>query len=287
MTTADALTYYTEPRPFTDPGAHRDSLHTLPSDIPALLEALHGLLIHEHLTWAYGVEHRPEHNRAANLRHAEDLLALLLADGRPLTEPREPGERLGGTCRDFTVLAVAALRAYGLPARARCGFGTYFAVPTNEDHWGAGHWNAEHGRWVLVDAQVDNRQRELFGTDIDVTNVPRNQFIVAGEAWRRCRAGEDDANRYGLTITQEFGAWWIAANLIRDVAALSNIEMLPWDIWGAIPEPEHTIGPDLSELLDRLATLTADPATAADTRPLYRDDRLRVPDTVRNANPGA
>ncbi|MBE1875491.1 transglutaminase-like domain-containing protein [Myceligenerans pegani] len=286
MTTTDALAYYTEPGPFTDPGPHRDSVRDLRRDIPGLLDTLHGLLIHEHLTRAYDVEHRPDHNETANLRHAEDLLARLLADGRPLTEPREPDERLGGTCRDFTILAVTALRVHGIPARARCGFGAYFPVPSNEDHWVAEYWNDGEGRWVLVDAQIDDRQRELFNTDIDVTDVPRDQFVVAGDAWLRCRAGEDDADRYGLTVTQEFGAWWIAANLIRDTAALSNVEMLPWDVWGAIPEPEDTIGPDLTDLLDRLAALTADPTTAAEARRLYDDARLRVPTTVRNANRG-
>ncbi|MQM25918.1 transglutaminase-like domain-containing protein [Glycomyces albidus] len=286
VTAADDLAYYTEPGPFTDAGAHLDALRELPKDVPALLDALHGLLIHQHLTWAYEVEHRSEHGETANLRRAEALLGRLLADGRPLTEAREAGERVGGTCRDFTVLAVAALRAHGVPARARCGFGAYFGVPAMEDHWAAEYWNAEEQRWILADAQIDARQRELFGTEIDVTDVPRDQFIVAGDAWRRCRSGEDDPNRYGLTAVDEFGDWWIAANLIRDVAALSNMEMLPWDVWGAMPEPEDTIGPDLVELLDRLAALTADPEQAAETRGLYEDERLQVPATVRNASLG-
>ena len=282
MTAADDLAYYIEPGPFTDPGAHRDALRELPRDVPALLDALHGLLIHKHLTWAYGVEQRPEHEETSNFRRAEDFLGRLLADGRPLAEPREASERVGVTCRDFTVLAVAALRTHGIPARARCGFGAYFGVPTNEDHWVAEYWNAEEQRWILTDAQVDDRQRELFGAKIDVTDVPRDQFIVAGDAWRRCRVGEDDPNRYGLSITDEFGDWWIAANLIRDVAALSNMEMLPWDVWGAMPEPEDTIGPDLIDLLDRLAALTADPEQAAETRSLYADERIEVPATVHN-----
>lgn len=278
--------HYLRPGPFTDPGPHREALLALPDDLPALLDALHGLLIHEHLTWAYGVEHRPEHSETSNLRHAEDLLGRLLTDGRPLTEPRDADRRLGGTCRHFTLLTVAALRAKGVPARARCGFGAYFKPGVFEDHWVAEYWNAGEGRWVLVDAQIDGRQRELFGTGIDTTDVPRDEFIVAGDAWRRCRAGEDDANRYGLSVAGESGAWWIASNLIRDTAALSDLEMLPWDDWGAMPGPEDAIGPDLTELLDRLAALTADPETAAETRELYDHDSLRVPANVRNASRG-
>lgn len=287
MTTAETLAYYTGAGAFTGAGDHVEALRALPDDIPGLLGALHGLLIHEHLTWAYGVEHRPEHNETANLRAVEPLLGGLLARGGPLTEAREPAERLAGTCRHFTVLTVAALRAHGVPARARCGFGTYFTATTGEDHWVAEYWNGAEDRWVLVDAQIDQRQRELFGTDIDVTDVPRDRFLVAGQAWRRCRVGADDPNRYGLSAAEEFGDWWIAANLIRDTAALSNAEMLPWDVWGAIPEPEDVIGADLTALLDELAALTSVPETAADVREVYRRDaRLRVPATVRNANRG-
>ncbi|SDE56220.1 transglutaminase-like domain-containing protein [Glycomyces harbinensis] len=289
MTAADTLTHYTEPGPFTDPGAHRDALLTLPRDVGPLLDALHGLLIHVHLTWAYEVEHRTEHDETANLRAAQDILDRLTADGRPLAEAREPHERIAGTCRDFTLITVAVLRAHGVPARARCGFGAYFPVPTMEDHWVAEYWNADEQRWALADAQIDARQRELFKIDpaFDCTDVPRDQFLVAGEAWRRCRSGEDDPNRYGLHSLDEFGDWWIAGNLVRDAASLAGVEMLPWDVWGPIPEPEETIGPELLALFDHLADLTFDPDTAADVRAVYAEhERLQVAETVFNANRG-
>jgi hypothetical protein len=289
LTTADTLARYTATGPFTDPGPHRDALLALPREVPELLAALQGLLIHVHLTWAYEVEHRPDHDDTANLRAVRDLLDRLTADGRPLTVSREPGERIAGTCRDFTLLAVAALRAHGVPARARCGFGAYFPVSTMEDHWVAEYWNAAEARWVLADAQIDARQRELFaiGPDFDCADVPRDQFVVAGEAWRRCRAGQDDPNRYGLNSIDEFGDWWIAGNLVRDTASLAGVEMLPWDVWGPIPVPEDAIAPKLFALFDHLADLTFDPETAADVRALYDDnDCLQVPATVRNANRG-
>ncbi|MCD0445645.1 transglutaminase-like domain-containing protein [Glycomyces sp. A-F 0318] len=289
MTATDTLAHYTEPGPFTDPGAHRAALAALPGDVGALLEALHGLLIHVHLTWAYEVERRPEHDETANLRAAQEILGRLTADGRPLAEPRAPGDRIAGTCRDFTLVTVAALRARGVPARARCGFGDYFPVPTMEDHWVAEYWNADEQRWALADAQIDARQRELFAidADFDCTDVPRDRFLVAGEAWRRCRAGEDDPNRYGLNSLEEFGDWWIAGNLVRDTASLAGIEMLPWDVWGPIPEPEDGIGAERLALFDHLADLTFDPETAADVREVYAGHEwLRVPETVRNANRG-
>jgi hypothetical protein len=115
--------------------------------------------------------------------------------------------------------------------------------------------------------------------------VPRDRFVVAGEAWRRCRAGQDDPNRYGLNSIDEFGDWWIAANLVRDAAALSGVEMLPWDVWGPMPEPGEAIGPELLALFDHLADLTVDPETAADVREVYAgNEDLRVPATVYNAD---
>jgi hypothetical protein len=281
--TIDDPQRYTTPGPLADPGPHRDALLALPKAVPELVEAVQGLLIHQDLTGCYGVERTEAHFTAANLRPVARVLDLLLADGRALTESREPGDRAGSTCRDFTLLTVAAMKAHGIPARARCGFGSYFGTGANEDHWVVEYLDADSGRWRLVDAQIDDRQRELFRIDFDTLDVPRDRFIVAGDAWRRCRNGSDAPNRYGLTAVHEFGEFWIAGNLIRDVAALSDMEMLPWDDWGAMPAPDNPIAEDLVDLFDELAALTADPDTAAGVRERYvADGRLRVPETVHN-----
>jgi hypothetical protein len=72
---------------------------------------------------------------------------------------------------------------------------------------------------------------------------------------------------------------------MRDAAALRNIELLPWDCWGAMPEPGDPISGDLATLFDRLAALTRAPDDAfAELQQLCQgDDRLRVPPAVRNA----
>ena len=116
-------------------------------------------------------------------------------------------------------------------------------------------------------------------------DVPRDKFLVAGDAWRLCRAGGADPATFGLSLLGEGGYWWIAANLLRDVAALNNLEMLPWDVWGAMPAPDEAISAELYALFDRLAGLTGDPdAAAAELTTAYADDpRLHVPATVYNA----
>jgi len=265
----------------TSGGRHQQALRELPASVPELMAAVQGLLIHRDLTWMYDVPRTDEHDVTSNHRSVEQILDHLLADGRPITQARPPAERAGATCRNFTVLTVAALRAQGVPARARCGFAAYFPCETMEDHWVAEY--RRDGRWALADAQIDARQRAEWDLDLDLTDLPRNAFVVAGQAWQRCRAGDDNPNRYGLSSIAEFGDWWIAANLIRDVAALAGLELLPWDVWGAMPEPQDEITPELGALFDELAAITADPDTAAAARAVHdRDERVRVPAAVRN-----
>ena len=286
---ADTLEYYTEPAPMTSLGPHAALLEELPDDPAALAGALHGLVVHEHMAGAYGVTLSTEDRRTVHVRRAGDLLAEIAArDPRPLDVPRPPETRLPGNCRHFTVLMAAMLRAKGTPARSRCGFGGYFGTGWFEDHWVCEYWHAGRQRWQLVDAQIDDMQLGWFPIDFDLTDVPRDQFLVAGEAWRRIRAGAADPAKFGLSLMNEAGDWWIAANLMRDGAALVNLELLPWDCWGAMPRPVDPIDDDLAELFDRLAELTLAPdENLATLRLMYSDDeRLRVPATVRNASRG-
>ncbi|PRY38115.1 transglutaminase domain-containing protein [Umezawaea tangerina] len=275
---------YTTPGPMTSAGRHSALLEQLPDDLAGLVSAGHGLLIHEHIAPNYGVELSAADRAPVHLRRVEDLLDRIASrDDRPLTEAREPRDRVAGNCRHFTVLLVTALRARGVPARARCGFGGYFGGGTFEDHWVAEYHDAEQDRWVLVDGQIDDVQRGMFPIDFDPLDVPRDRFLVAGDAWLRCRAGTADPDGFGLAVIGETGMWWIAGNLVRDAAALLGTEVLPWDGWGAMPGPDEEITDDLTALFDRLATLTLTPdESAAELRELFLDERLRIPPTVHN-----
>jgi len=274
---------YLRPGAMTAAGRYAPLLEELPGDVAALAAVAHGLLIHEFIAEAYGVALAEDERASVHLRPVEAMLAEIVArDARPLGVAREPAGRLATNCRGFTVLMVAMLRAHGRPARARCGFGGYFTDGRFEDHWVCEY--RDGGRWALVDAQIDERQRELFGIDFDVLDVPRDRFLVAGDAWAACRRGDADPSAFGLTVVNEAGDWWIASNLVRDAAALDNLELLPWDGWGAMPGPDDKIDDDLAGLFDRLAALTQDPdANLGALRALVRgDERLRVPAAVHN-----
>jgi hypothetical protein len=280
------LQFYSRPATMTSPGRHAPLLGGLPRDIPGLAAVAQGLLIHEHIAPAYGVTLSDEQRASVHVRPVERMLELIVArDDRPLDVARAPEGRLPGNCRQFTVLMVAMLRAQGTPARARCGFGGYFHETMFEDHWVCEYWHAGQQRWILVDAQIDARQRDLFSIDFDVTDVPRDRFLIAGEAWARCRSGAADPGTFGLSIINEAGDWWIAGNLMRDAAALGNIELLPWDCWGAMPQADEPIDEPRCALFDRLAALTQLPDSSfAELQRLCRQDsRLRVPAAVHNA----
>jgi hypothetical protein len=261
----------------TSPGKYAELFDGLPADVSALVRVVQGLMIHEFWVGAYGVTLTDAERETVNLRRVEDLLgAIVSRDGRPLDVARAPGGRIATNCRGFTVLAVALLRAKGVPARSRCGFGAYFADGWFEDHWVAEFWDGT--RWRLVDAQIDEVQRGKLSIDFDLTDVPHDRFVIAGDAWRRYRAGTADPDRFGLSFIPEAGDWWIAANLMRDAAALDDVELLPWDRWGAMPEPDSDL--DVA-LFDALAAATAEPSMP-EVRRLLADDRLRVPAEVFN-----
>jgi hypothetical protein len=281
--------FYAKPGTMTSAGRYTPLLQELPRSIAGQAAVAQGLLIHEHMAHGYGVDLSEADRASVHIRPVREMLAQIVArDSRPLPIAREPAARLPVNCRHFTVLMTAMLRAHGIPARARCGFGGYFTPGLFEDHWVCEYWHAEEKRWVLVDAQIDDRQRGWFGIDFDVTDLPAGKFLTGGQAWDRYRSGAADPGIFGLSLVGESGDWWIAANLIRDAAALGNVEVLPWDCWGAMPQPDDVITSDLAALFDRLARLTENPDASLDElRQLCQDDdRVRVPPLVRNYQRG-
>jgi hypothetical protein len=246
-------------------GDYAPLLRSLPEEVPALVRTLQGLVLHVFWAERYGVRLSDERKAEVQIRPVRAKLARLLEiDSRPLSEARPPELRLVGNCRDFSLLLAAMLKAQGIPARARCGFGTYFMPDHYEDHWVGEYWNDAERRWVMVDSQLDERQRRLFGIEFDPLDVPRERFLVAADAWDLARTGRADPEAFG--ILDMGGLWFIAGNLVRDAAALNN------------RDADLDLG-----FLDRLATLTREPDRYFhDLRAIYSDDRVRVPPTVFN-----
>ena len=280
--------YYRQHGAMTSMNAHADEFSTLPRSVAALCEVIQGVLIHRDMAdFAYGVRLSDERKNDAHIRPIEDVLARVRAlNDRPLTQTRAPGDRMAGVCRHFSLMLCAILREQGVAARARCGFGAYFTPGKFEDHWVCEHWNAGQARWILVDAQLDLVQRELLRPDFDPLDVPRDRFIIAGDAWQMCRAGSAEADRFGLSYVPGLsGMWFIAGNVLRDLAALNRMELLPWDVWGLMQMGDAgLLDGEKGALLDRVAALTLKgDAALPEVRAIYEDDRLRVPPMVFNA----
>lgn len=121
----------------------------------------------------------PSHRFATNqIRPAQDLIhAVLALNHQPLDVPREPQERIVGTCRHFAVLACALLRHQGIAARVRCGFATYFQPAQGLDHWIVEHRDPTVPRWIRIDPEV------LGGGVLDrAEDLAAGDFLSGGEA---------------------------------------------------------------------------------------------------------
>jgi hypothetical protein len=204
-------------------------------------------------------------------------------DDRSLVEPRPLEKRQVGNCRDFSLLLATMLRHQGRPARARCGFATYFLPDHYEDHWVCEVWEANEGRWKLVDAQLDELQRNILGIAFDPLDTPRDHFILAGQAWQMCREGKAQPEQFGIFDMN--GWWFIWSNVVRDFLSLNKVEILPWDYeMGFFTHPlEDPFPSDQAEIAvyDRVAALTLAGDQAFDEiRQFYHTDpRWRVPES--------
>lgn len=287
MTTQQILNFYSRSGGMTSVGKFAPMFAALPNDVATLVRIVQGLAVYDVVASDfYGFNIPDERKNEIHIRPVEGMLDRLFAiDHQPLTVARPAETRLVSRCRNFLLLLLAMLRAKGVPARARCGFGTYFNPGYFEDHWACEYWNDTQKRWILVDAQLDEIWREKLKIDFDILDVPRNRFLVAGDAWAKCRAGKLDSSKFGISFIPLHGLWFIAENLVRDIAALNKMEMLPWDVWGGQPKPDEHIDDEHLRFFDKLGMLSRDPDLSFDElHKLYAENNdLRVPATVFNS----
>jgi hypothetical protein len=117
----------------------------------------------------------------------------------------------------------------------------------------------------------------------DPLDTPRDQFIVAGQAWQMCREGRTYPEQFGIF---EMNGWWfIWGNVVRDFLSLNKVEILPWDyeMGFFIHRLEEPFPQDQAEvaLYDRIAALTvAGDEAFQEMRKFYdNDSRWQVPES--------
>ena len=130
----------------------------------------------------------------------------------------------------------------------------------------------------MVDAQLDDLQKEVLQIPFDSLDVPHDQFLTGGKAWQMARSGQADADKFG--IFDMHGLWFIRGDLIRDFLALNRIEILPWDHWGLMDGTDDVLSPEDWDLLDHLAEITIPgQEDFSEIQRLYTSEpRLQVPE---------
>jgi hypothetical protein len=242
--------------PMSDSAGHAAVIAALPSSIGALNSIIQGILIHAESLAAYGLDDAAGSFSRTTLPIAERLDWIFEKDARHLLIQRLPGKRAVGTCRDFALMLCSFLRSKGVPARVRCGFAAYFINPW-EDHWVCEYWDEQCQRWCLSDPQIDGWHKERFQIEFDPTDVPRQAFVTAGQAWLDCRAARSDPHHFGQGKVT--GLWFIKVNVFRDHYVLNNRETSVWDSWRTAPLAKRVIGAHEVPLLDDLAARPEQP----------------------------
>lgn len=244
---------YAQQSVYSDPGKYAALLDPLPTDIRALTAVVRNVLVHYR---AAGIDFAGKRLAEIDSRWVEHILETDQSRHRaPLSEPREEYDRVATCCRDFTLLTVAALRHQGVPARSRVGFAEYFTPDFGSDHVIVEYWNGD--RWVFTDAELEASADLPF----DPADIPylvgakpasKPYFRTAAQAWTAFRAGDLDADRYGVSPDLPYrGDWFIRNYVVLELAHRQRDELLLWDNWGAMA---NDLSGDLT-LIDDIATL--------------------------------
>jgi len=254
-TTIEVHNFYSTNSYFTDPGDNNVLLEDLPTDVSELVKIIQGLILHVNMTELYGISLSEVRKQEANLRFvSKQLKQIKRLDSSPITITRPFERRLLGSCRDYSVMLCALLRHRGIAARPRCGFATYFKPGLYEDHWICEYWKSNEQRWAMIDAQLDELQKNKFLINFDPLDMPEEKFITGGRAWQMCRKEKIDPEKFG--VFNMHGLWFIRGNLVRDVASLNKMELLPWDCWALSTGEDEDLTDNDFALLDLVAPLT-------------------------------
>ncbi len=278
---SDILNYYKEPGLITRLDKYKYFTDWLTDNPNAICQVVQGLLLHDSWVSMYGEDYIKSHEYGQKTAYMEDILDKALElDTSNFSIPRPPRNRVIACCREFATLTCAMLRAKGIPARSRCGFAAYFGWNGQyEDHWICEYWHGN--RWIMTDPQLDPFQESMIiewsvqrNKNFNPRDLMSDEFIPAGLAWKLCRDGKIEENRFGIgcPIKPEWGIhslhglWFVRGQLLRDFAALNKIETVPylvriskgldWKPWRLIDKKDEELTEQDLLLLDTIAELS-------------------------------
>ncbi len=126
MVTSSTTEFYAQQTRITDPAYGVHVRRAKPDTVSQLVKVVQGVFLHVHWASRYGVSLTEEQKTHVQALTVQRILQVTLGiDSSPLTVARPLTKRFIGNCRDFSTLLCSMLRHKGIPARARCGFGTY------------------------------------------------------------------------------------------------------------------------------------------------------------------
>jgi len=254
----DTLVFYSQTGIMTNAGRYASLLIDLSDDLASLCSVVQSNMVHVFSAERLGLNLTEDQKRALQIRPIAEKLALMTeTNDQPLSVSKPLGQRQVGNCRDFTVFLCSILRHKGIPARARCGFGRYFDPGQYVDHWVCEYWNPAKKRWTMVDSELDASAIEFFNIKFDPLDVPSEEFMTAGRAWKLCRQRKADPDKFG--IFDMHGIRFIWGDVVRDFLALNKVEILPWDGgWGFLNQKLSDPLPDEETLVlyDQIAAMT-------------------------------
>ncbi|MDN3029606.1 hypothetical protein [Streptomyces sp. S.PB5] len=128
---------------------------------------------------------------------------------------------------------------------------------------------------------------EILGTGhVDrPEDLAPGELVTGGEAWVQYRSGLIDPDMFGVAGTDHAWGWAeISGNAVRDFAALSKLETLPWDEWGRMTAAyEDKAGAGYDRLIDTVAAVCAKDDPLSLTR-LFAYEDLAVPQRIVGEN---
>jgi hypothetical protein len=276
--------------PYSDPGEFAALVMDLPVEPETLSVVARNVIVHYR---ASGHELPAATRSDVNARWLDAILDL---DQRrhpmPLSEPRDVTARVQGCCRDHTLFCVGALRSHGVPARSRVGFAGYFIDGWHHDHVVVEAWI--DGRWRRFDSEVDAPRPGLATpTDIGSCDLESRGFVTAAQVWAAFRRDGYDVSTYGVgpEVPGFRGERFVFDEVIYEVAHRFGDELLLWDGWGRIGEPDQPVSDTDATWLDGVAELllAADGGDARAEQALldrYRiDSGLHPGQTILQASP--
>lgn len=102
-------------------------------------------------------------------------------------------------------------------------------------------------------------------------------FLTAGESWLKYRKENIDPNKFGVLHIK--GSGLIKANIIRDIFALSKVELLPWDSgWGVLGKGIYeSVSEEEKPYFDKLSRVSSKASSAEIHKIFHEDEQVKFP----------